>query len=591
MIHPGRRALHSITAKSIFCFTFLAVLLLIEGGINYATITAMRQASSDMTFSTEIRLNIFEMDGELEKARRLHRDFFIRYPEIGFSQAISQYFTPSQEVIGRVVRMSEELRSSLVRMPDAHPLKKRMSDINLYLSSAQRFADTFSGLVELVNRLADPDGGLQSRMEGCKNALREYARRHPESLLIYEQMISDEQRYWLTRQRSNLQAAMNEAANLEIYFKSASSGMSPAQMQSVHGRIAVYEQLAREVFEVDQGIQSRFNDFALQARSVDPISQGLKATAAKVVHEAQIRINEATRRAFLIMVAMALTGLVAVAVVGYCIHAFITRRVVSLTLVAGELRKGNLHLRAPVGTRRDEIDDLTLAINDMAAQLQRLVDHLEEAVQARTSELTQARDELEVAVRMLDERNSMLEVLSRTDRLTGLPNRRKLEEFLHAEILRARRYNAPFCVIMLDIDHFKNVNDTYGHQIGDIVLVAIAERMTHNARETDLVGRWGGEEFLLVCPQTLLEVGLSIAERLRRDMERSPIANVGSVTASFGVSVYASEDDQFSLLQRVDEALYKAKSNGRNRVEYEVKQVDQEGRHESPYKDTEGKAR
>jgi diguanylate cyclase (GGDEF) domain len=202
----------------------------------------------------------------------------------------------------------------------------------------------------------------------------------------------------------------------------------------------------------------------------------------------------------------------------------------------------------------------------MAGRVQGLIENLEHSVQARTQELTMARDELQDAVRSLDEKNRMLEILSRTDRLTSIANRRRLEEALQAEILRARRYETPFTVIMLDIDHFKDVNDTYGHQVG-IGSGRRGGEAVAQRRETDIVGRWGGEEFLLICPETSQPVGVDIAERLRRDYCEAIMPGVGHVTSSFGVATFQRNDDTGTLLQRVDEALYLAKSNGRNRVE------------------------
>ena len=154
----------------------------------------------------------------------------------------------------------------------------------------------------------------------------------------------------------------------------------------------------------------------------------------------------------------------------------------------------------------DEVGVLARSFNDMSTRMQQLVGNLEEMVQQRTTELTDARDRLEALVRELDEKNQALEILSVTDRLTGLANRRKLEATLQSEILRARRYGKIFSVIMLDVDRFKSVNDTFGHPTGDAVLEQLADILRTNSRETDIVGRWGGEEFLIVCPETNLMV-------------------------------------------------------------------------------------
>ncbi len=210
---------------------------------------------------------------------------------------------------------------------------------------------------------------------------------------------------------------------------------------------------------------------------------------------------------------------------------------------------------------------LALSFNAMAARMQDLVHNLEANVHLRTEELAAANNKLEAAVRELDEKNQALEVTTRTERLTGLGNRRRLEEALQTEVLRARRYGKPFSIILLDIDHFKAINDNFGHQAGDNVLIAIAGLLTRTARETDVVGRWGGEEFLLVCPETEIAVVAALAERLRTEFTTTDFPLVGQVTSSFGVAAFVQGDSWKTLVERADEALYRAKDNGRNCVE------------------------
>ena len=155
----------------------------------------------------------------------------------------------------------------------------------------------------------------------------------------------------------------------------------------------------------------------------------------------------------------------------------------------------------------------------------------------------------------------------RTDKLTGLHNRMKLDEALEGETNRAKRYGRRFSIIMLDIDNFKRVNDTYGHLMGDAVLQKVAELLKANLRRTDTVGRWGGEEFLILLPrQNELTAGL-VAEKLRATIEASPFKDVGTITSSFGVTESTAEDTTETLVRRADEALYRAKRSGRNCVE------------------------
>jgi two-component system, cell cycle response regulator len=167
----------------------------------------------------------------------------------------------------------------------------------------------------------------------------------------------------------------------------------------------------------------------------------------------------------------------------------------------------------------------------------------------------------------LRRRNAELDVVSRTDVLTGLYNRRHLEESLRQMTSQARRYGHPFSLVMFDIDRFKDINDEHGHMAGDDVLRTIARRIQSSIRESDVIGRWGGEEFLALLPMTELDGARTFAERIRAmiDWAEVVIDGVGTVhvTTSAGC---ASGADIGELLLRADEALYAAKKAGRNAV-------------------------
>lgn len=160
-----------------------------------------------------------------------------------------------------------------------------------------------------------------------------------------------------------------------------------------------------------------------------------------------------------------------------------------------------------------------------------------------------------------------VEELSITDQLTHLYNRLYLENSFQKEIKRAKRYLHPFAVIMVDIDTFKEVNDTFGHDVGDNVLVGISKILQQNIRETDILGRWGGEEFLILCPHTDLSDAEILAQKLRFSIENFTFDEVGKKTCSFGISVFHLDDEGYKeVIKRSDEALYMAKKSGRNRV-------------------------
>ncbi len=156
---------------------------------------------------------------------------------------------------------------------------------------------------------------------------------------------------------------------------------------------------------------------------------------------------------------------------------------------------------------------------------------------------------------------------ARHDTLTKIYNRKYFNEVLSKEISRAEDSFSTFTLIMLDIDHFKAVNDTYGHQVGDDVLVNLAKVVTSNIRSRDLFARWGGEEFVLLLSGASERSAINIAQNLRLKIEQEEFNLVGRVTCSLGVSEYIVGDTLISLMSRVDEALYVAKENGRNRVE------------------------
>jgi diguanylate cyclase (GGDEF)-like protein len=166
----------------------------------------------------------------------------------------------------------------------------------------------------------------------------------------------------------------------------------------------------------------------------------------------------------------------------------------------------------------------------------------------------------------LEIKSEALSRLSRTDSLTKLHNRLYLDEHLSEEQERFGRYGSLFCVIMLDVDNFKEINDLHGHAIGDEALKIIADDLKQSVRRNDIVGRWGGEEFLIICPQTSLEGAIKLANSLREKIEMIGSTHAAAFTCSFGVAEIKQDERQDRLLARADEALYRAKALGRNRV-------------------------
>lgn len=153
-----------------------------------------------------------------------------------------------------------------------------------------------------------------------------------------------------------------------------------------------------------------------------------------------------------------------------------------------------------------------------------------------------------------------------TDTLTQTYNRSKLDALLKHELERSIRYKHPFSLIMIDIDFFKMVNDIHGHLEGDKVLIQFASILQKNIRSNDYLGRWGGEEFLIICSNTSLDEALVVAEKLRTCVGTSTFDKVNTITASFGITSWKEDDSHEIIIKRVDDALYHSKKSGRNCV-------------------------
>lgn len=182
------------------------------------------------------------------------------------------------------------------------------------------------------------------------------------------------------------------------------------------------------------------------------------------------------------------------------------------------------------------------------------------------ADLLEARDAAETANRALQMANAELKQLAVMDRLTGIWNRAYFEDAMVAETARVARYGEPLSLVLVDIDHFKSINDTHGHLVGDQVLVRLTQRFCEHLRGVDVLARWGGEEFVILMPHCTASQAWHAAEKLRILVAGAPFPKVGLVTASFGVAELEPNETGASLLKRADDALYAAKVGGRNRV-------------------------
>jgi diguanylate cyclase (GGDEF)-like protein len=231
----------------------------------------------------------------------------------------------------------------------------------------------------------------------------------------------------------------------------------------------------------------------------------------------------------------------------------------------------------------DELDHLIGSFNTLSRHLEDSLERnrwaqsalkkgqeeLEKRVEDRTRELTEVNGRLLEEIRKRRQVEDALSQAARSDPLTGLMNRRAMVERFEYQLSHYQRNGIPFAVLMGDIDHFKQINDTCGHAEGDRVLISIAGKIKENLRSQDLLARWGGEEFLILLPDTDLEGGITVAEKIRLQVAQSDFRGekIGlALTISFGVACYTNEQSIDDCVKAADDALYRAKQQGRNRV-------------------------
>jgi diguanylate cyclase len=240
-----------------------------------------------------------------------------------------------------------------------------------------------------------------------------------------------------------------------------------------------------------------------------------------------------------------------------------------ILLIAGQVQKTN--------QRQATLDDANRRLSDLdtAEELRRVVETLMSDNRSAQLDTTNLEARLRAAQAEADSLRSRLvkaEKLAMTDSLTDVANRRYFDDHLAYEIDKSHDAGTPLCLVLTDIDHFKRVNDSHGHAVGDRVLRSFASLLTKAVRANDLVARTGGEEFAIVLPNTPMGSAFSVAERIRSSIQEEVLRSedvgveLGTLTASFGVAEIKDGEDARSLIARTDEKLYEAKNSGRNRT-------------------------
>lgn len=294
-----------------------------------------------------------------------------------------------------------------------------------------------------------------------------------------------------------------------------------------------------------------------------PIKLGNQILGAVAVglstHELDEKIGTLTRQSILLAMITLMIGIT----LSFWLGRQITNPLRTLADIASEMAGSDMLVRVDLPAQ-DEVGQLGRALNQMTDSIQRREQELRELASSLERTVAERTDELRL-------QNERLEQIAITDSLTGIYNRRFFYDLAKKEVARAKRYGNPLSVVILDADHFKRMNDTYGHLIGDQILINLAKLCQENIRSLDIIARYGGEEFVILMPEVSCADAQKSAERLRKLVAETSMVTGGlnvMMTVSLGVACWdgANVLDFDALLARADRALYQSKESGRNRV-------------------------
>ena len=295
-----------------------------------------------------------------------------------------------------------------------------------------------------------------------------------------------------------------------------------------------------------------------------PLQKGLRWGTLRAGFTLKAVENQIQHRQTSLLVTGVATAISAIGIAYLLLSMLVLKPILKMGRMANRFGGGDLEARVTL-RQKDEIGQLATQLNAMAGQIQSHTNSLEDLVKKRTRDLATANEQLLEA-------NAMLENLAQTDPLTGMFNRRHFMGQLEKEIQRAERTGDRFSLLLVDVDHFKNYNDTNGHPAGDALHKQLTAIFAGSLRKTDLVARYGGEEFIFLLLDSSPKEGQKTAEKVRMavenaDMPGSKTQPGGRVTISGGMASYPSDGATASaLIASADEALYEAKNAGRNRI-------------------------
>ncbi len=375
-----------ITGKFSLAFALMLAFMMLIAATGYISLLFINKAEQQIRKSTAIKQLVLEMDHGLEKSRRLHGNFFLQYQYIGLQAAHEEYAQPSIREIAKVITLSSKLKKLLFPANSSNLAGIHPADINLYLSSAERFAKTSIDAVTLISKRAAPGRGLEAQLRIASLSLEKELQPFPHLWSKYLQARSSYKDYLLSRQRFLMQSTLNDfneiRSTLELKYPVANE-----KKAAIITQIDTFEELATTLLDVDLAISGKLRDFNLQEQTVSPLSKKLIQVTQQQAELAEQQIDHIHKITGLIMLIIALFAVYVVLSVAILMHNSVTKNVLRLTTVAREFSNDNLDAQALI-TSEDELGQLADIFNKMATRLKDLIENLENKVAQRTAELS-----------------------------------------------------------------------------------------------------------------------------------------------------------------------------------------------------------
>lgn len=368
----------SITTKFSAAYSFLLLVFFLVSITGYLfLITAQRKTENAILNSTHMQNLVLGMDRDMRNARILQRDFFMRYPLLGYDIALEQYALPAQDEIAKVLALSQELQAMTSQFETSEKFVDHRIDLNLYLASADRYETTFTEAVDLVTQLAEPGTGrvaaLQDQAARIEAELVEKDDLH--LLVLYWEMRELEQIYFLTKQRPYMQSAFNVINTMEQSLATTDQ-FTAEEKEEIRLLLDEYEQIAEEILLIDVNLRSKLNDFDLQAQTIDPISLKLIDLATNEIQYAQVQIEQTSQLATTVLIITAVSGLLAASFIARLLNASVTKNILHLKAFTDAYQAGDRDVGLDI-PNEDELGELATSFQTMANHTNTLINNLE----------------------------------------------------------------------------------------------------------------------------------------------------------------------------------------------------------------------